>query len=318
MNPSLLILTKRFTIYEKCKFIIYKLLGFPFILSSKIYGHPAVTRSLVDGLSKLGIPATYNPPFVSKTFDFCIVPCTPEVVVHAIQLKKRGLIRRLIVGPNISVRSNENNGLLAKPEIDVCVVPSNWVKKAYIEDEPSLKNRLRVWYAGVDESFWKPCNTITSNNKILIYCKTDDLKLCAKAEQVVQKCGFTPIRIKYGQYNKETYRKILSEVQFSIFLSSSESQGIALAESWSMNVPTLVLRANENQMISGKLFTNVSSAPYLNKSVGDFWDNTKDLISLLTSNKKYQPRKWILKNMTDEVSAKKLINICHADYGGKL
>lgn len=316
MKPTLLILTKPIYFLDQFKFWSHKLRGSQNDSSSDFLGHPAVTRSLLHGLKKLNIPFIYNPSKVDKVFDLCVVPCSPQVVIQAINFKKRGLIRKLLVGPNISVRSNEHNGLLANSEVDVCLVPSDWVKKAYIEDEPSLKNRISVWYAGVDEEFWKPNKQIGSK-KVLVYCKTNDLALCDEVELIVRECGFIPIRIIYGLYNKDTYRSILSECRFSIFLSASESQGIALAESWSMNIPTLVLRAKKNQMISGKLFTDVSSAPYLNKEVGEFWDGIEDLLYLLTSEREYQPRSWILENMTDEVSVNKLIKICEAQLGEK-
>ena len=90
-----------------------------------------------------------------------------------------------------------------------------------------------------------------------------------------------------------------------------------MAESWSMNVPSLVLRAKRNIMISGKLYTDVSSAPYLNKNVGEFWNDLNDLKILLNSDRKYYPRPWILKNMTDQISIKKLRKICEDKLGEK-
>ena len=113
MRPTLLVLTKQFCFLDKFKFTISKLIGSQYDSSSVLLGHPAVTRSLLDGLRKLEVPFTYNPPMVSVPFDLCVVPCTAQVVLQAINLKRRGLVRKLLVGPNISVRSNEHNGLLA-------------------------------------------------------------------------------------------------------------------------------------------------------------------------------------------------------------
>jgi len=319
MKPSLLILTKPSHRSDKFKFLICKLLGSQYNLDQLIHGHPGVTRSLLDGLKKLKVSFEHNPIFVKHTFDLCLVPCSPEVVLQAINLKRRGLIKKLLVGPNISVRSNEHNSLLARSEVDICLVPSDWVKRAYIEDEPSLKKRISVWYAGVDEKFWSPTklNKPKDSKKILIYCKTDNLALCNKIKILVARCGFIPIKIIYGEYEKKAYRRLLSDCRFSIFLSPSESQGLALAESWSMNVPSLVLRAKRNIMISGKLYTDVSSAPYLNKNVGEFWNDINNLTILLKSDRKYYPRRWILNNMTDEISINKLRKICEDKLGEK-
>ena len=48
----------------------------------------------------------------------------------------------------------------------------------------------------------------------------------------------------------------------AVFLSSSESQGIALAEAWSMNVPTFVWNPKPKEL-NGRYFPSVDSAPYL-------------------------------------------------------
>jgi hypothetical protein len=85
-----------------------------------------------------------------------------------------------------------------------------------------------------------------------------------------------------------------------------------------MNVPTLVWHSKRNKIINGKLFRDVSPAPYLNSNVGNFWSTYKDLAALLNLKKRYEPRSWVLKNMTDKISVKNLIEITTNFSGVKL
>ena len=55
MKPSLLILTKPSHKLDKFKFLISNLLGSQCDLDQSIHGHPGVTRSLLDGLTKLKV-----------------------------------------------------------------------------------------------------------------------------------------------------------------------------------------------------------------------------------------------------------------------
>lgn len=51
--------------------------------------------------------------------------------------------------------------------------------------------------------------------------------------------------------------------RFAVFLSRKESQGISLAESCSMNIPTLVWNPKKT-IIQNRLIENYTSAPYIN------------------------------------------------------
>ena len=109
----------------------------------------------------------------------------------------------------------------------------------------------------------------------------------------------------------DEYKKLLTKCQFAVFLSESEMQGMALAESWAMNVPTLVW--NPMQCSSGGVFFRTSSAPYLTEVLGDSWKTVEELESLLDQFpdklKTYSPRAWTKKNLTDEASVCQLLEI---------
>ena len=273
-------------------------------------GHSAVTRSLVEGLLKIGGDFNYNPCRIEDVGDTCHVLSNIEALKQSIQWKKNGRIKYLLAGPTLVVRSNEVDCILSSPEIDICLVPSQWVNDAYIEDEPTLSGRTRIWYVGVDEDYWKPRLPKVIKKNVLVYWKLNDIAFCEQIENFLIGYGMNPIRIVYGKYSKDEYKSALERSIFSIFMSRSESQGIALAESWAMDVPTLIWQSSEQLVINKRPYSSYSAAPYLNLDLGDSWETVDELEKLFESPKTYSPRKWLLDHMTDELSAKLLLQIC--------
>lgn len=284
------------------------------------WGHRQVTESLLHGLTQLGVPFVYNPASIDQVTDTVVVLADPHVLQQAIALKKMGRIKHLLAGPNIMVRADEYGGILAYPEVDVCIVPSPWVATAYEEEMPSLKGRIKCWYAGVDTVRWHPVSdnksAIASKN-VLVYWKTEHESFVAEVEAVVRACGFNPIRLRYGHYAPEQYnytpdqyKMILNDVACAIFISRSESQGLALAEAWSMNVPTLVWDPGELHA-HGRIYSTVSACPYLTQSTGCTWQQITELKNILENLPQYMfaPRQWVLDCMTDRASAHMLCTI---------
>ncbi len=98
------------------------------------YGGPtAVTRSLIDGLNLLGNSYNYNPSSKHIQAD-CVVLSNIDALSNAISLKRSGKIKRLLAGPNIVTLPSEAGRLIAEQEVDVCLVPSKWVKDLYLKD----------------------------------------------------------------------------------------------------------------------------------------------------------------------------------------
>lgn len=281
-------------------------------------GPSSVTKSLLRGLKKLGVNFNHNPRSIEEVGDCVYALSDVNTVYQGIDLKRRGIINKLVAGPNIMTRSNECNRVLASPEIDTYIVNSEWTYIAYIEDESSLKGRLQIWPAGVDADYWKPEKSLRQKitkgtKKILVYWKTESEQFCSMVEKTIRSAGFKPVRIQYGHYNKEHFKNALQGAVCAVFISRSESQGIALAESWAMDVPTLVWDLQEPATMCGKAFWPVSAAPYLSKYNGVFWKNNQELQLLLSDLYKNIdlacPREWTLRHMTDEICAQYLLDI---------
>ena len=90
--------------------------------------------------------------------------------------------------------------------------------------------------------------------------------------------------------------------------ATSESQGLAWAEAWAADVPTLIWR-NTSNVSNGRRY-NCSTAPYLCAKNGLFFDDLEHFkvqFRYWESNRaQFKPRAWTLGNMSDEVCAKLL------------
>ncbi len=278
--------------------------------------HPAVLASILKGLTNLEISYTINPDNAAQLKDIAFCLQDVRFLKQAIKFKENSLIKKIIVGPNMFGRASEQNHILTNNVIDIYLTPSQWNKIGHIEDEPKVSRIIHVWPAGVDQEYWKPENP-HKTNKVLIYWKTESEEFCKEVEKIIKKNGWQPIILKYGDYSKEKYKKILNRVTYAVFISVSESQGIALAECWAMNVPTLVWNPEEPIFYLGKCFSPVSSCPYLTKETGISWKTLpelNELVQMIPGNlDNFAPRKWVINHMTDTISIEMLLNIINED-----
>ncbi len=268
-----------------------------------------VIRSLLRGLSTLHIPHDFNN--WSNPGDLVYVNSDISMLQRAISLKQRREITRLVAGPNLVIRPIDHQGLVGNNAIDMYLVNSDWTYTTYLEDMPKLRRSLEIWFAGIDETYWNEQKS-PPNKNVLVYWKTESESFCKQVETALRSHDFNPIRLRYGSYNREQYKQLLNTVQFAVFISRTESQGIALLEAWAMNIPTLVWNPKELRA-HGKQYSVVSACPYLSNATGTDWKHLHELTALLnnieTELKYFRPREWVLSHMTDTWSAQHMLNL---------
>ena len=101
-------------------------------------------------------------------------------------------------------------------------------------------------------------------------------------------------------------------------VANVETQGIALAEMWSMDVPTICYdphyyRWEEEGAAIVECVDDISSCPYLSEKTGMRFSDFKEFESILSvlkeKRKLFTPRNWALTHMSDGVCAKKFLDI---------
>jgi hypothetical protein len=291
--------------------------GVPRPATSPYPGHFSLVRSVVEGLRAINADFNFNPRAFREVGRAVYAP-TNEALRQAAALKRQRRIEYLVAGPvNALFPASEEDGVLLMPEIDGLIIACEWARQFYEDEAPHLLPKLRVCPVGVDVDVWKPSG-VRTYNRILVYWKSGSQSFCEQVEDAARRAGFDPVRVRSGHgehelYDSTTYRRVLDEARFAIFLSSFETQGLALLEAWSMDVPTVVWDPRGEAEWRGRTFRSASSCPYLTASTGRTWRTLDELASVLKdviqSREAFHPRQWVVENMTDAICATALYDL---------
>lgn len=226
-----------------------------------------------------------------------------------------------IFGPNLVNIPSHLPKIMPKPK-GAFLLPSKWVADMWY----SLGFRLlplEVWPVGIP---LEPVRGYRYSKSIdvLIYHKQRDEALLDEVLGIVSKLGFKPVLIKYGSYKRDEYLTIASSCLFGVWLGRSETQGIALLEALSMDLPLIVLdvkNANDNTGIGTYRFPrkiglySATGAPYFDdrcgiivKQVNELANAIKELVAKIEV---YKPREYIETDLSLSTSTQKLIKLFH-------
>jgi hypothetical protein len=288
--------------------------GAPLPSASPYPGHYAVTRSVVEGLRDIGADFNFNPASFAELARVVYAPAN-EALRQAAELKRAGKVDYLVAGPVNALFTDECDGILRMPEIDRLIVACDWAL-AFYDDAPELKRKSAVCPCGVDASFWSP--SASEKNAVVVYWKSGSSEFCDRVEAAAARHGLVTVRVasahgKHAGFTPIEFRAHLDRAVVAVFLSSFETQGIALAEAWAMDVPTLVWDPKGPAEWRGRTFQSGSSCPYLTTATGMAWRTLDELeralSEALAQRDRFQPRAWVLGNMTDAICARELYTL---------
>jgi len=297
--------------------------GVPLPKVSAFPGHYSLVRSVVEGLRAIDADFNFNP---RRLRDLARVVYAPEnsALSQAAELKRRGKVDYLVAGPVNALFADESDGILFLPEIDRLIVACEWARDFY-RDAPQLLEKSVPCPCGVDAEYWRPTGQ-PRTNIALVYWKSGDEAFCEEVERIVGTCGLEPRRVRsaHGEhaiFGAADFRRLLDEAVVGVFLSTFETQGLALAEAWSMDVPTVVWDPRGRAEWRGRSFQAGSSAPYLTAATGRLWRTTSELEPVLrgalAERSAFHPRQWLLANMTDAIRSAALYEIIRDGAAGR-
>lgn len=280
------------------------------VLGRDARGPQAVLASLKKGLSEIGCEYSLNLPIGQKINVACVLSNT-KILGWAIGKKKKNKIGKIVAGPNIAITPNEYNGILQDSNLDVILVPSEWVRDFYVKMTPALSPKIQIWPAGV---------TVPKEEKtekeydFLLYNKLGgDTELFNRIVRHLKDKNFKVKVLVYGSFEQEEYFKSLSLSKRLIYLSASESQGLAMLEAWTRGVPSFVWDKGFFEH-SGVTVTGNIASPYLTPAAGERFKDFEEFSELLPKflQTAYNPRDYVMQNFTDGICAQKYLNITNA------
>jgi hypothetical protein len=210
------------------------------------------------------------------------------------------------------VHPDDAGKILRNNNIDIIIVPSSWVKSFYSTIAPEMKNKIAIWPAGVSlpkrstkEKVWD----------FLIYNKISNNSLGSSIVEILSASGYSYKVLQYGQYSQQEYYSLLERSKYEIYLSNSESQGLAMFEAWARGVPTLVWEKGKFQNNSAEILGQIS-CPYLSKGAGLSFMDIREFSEKLAIfiRQSFDPRSYVESYFTNKICAQKY---CDIIYGKK-
>ena len=285
-------------------------------------GPAKVIGNTIRGLELIGIKVSLNGDI--HQFDINWVHDDLRAYAHAVAIKKP-----ILFGPNLVTNPEELPFRCIKPANgSICLVPSEWVAKAWSSCTELNGLAIEAWSAGIDTQTFRPIQKNYNKNKsfVLIYFKNRNK---IDLDFVVQKLVKKNIAYKifaYGAYDEFEYLDSLRSAKYAIWLSGTESQGFAIMEALSTNLPILILdclNINDNvldeKIVSRPLFPNAfyeicaSSSPYFDERCGLKIDSILDVGQSIDELEKkfsqFNPRQYIIENHSLTLAAQKLAGI---------
>lgn len=271
-------------------------------------GPQVVTESLIKGLKILEYSYKLNPKLSEiKENDIVYVNESVDTLKEVVELKNRGLNFKLITGPAIVVEPSEENCIIENDNIDIYLAASQWPIDWWNSLTEKLKNKMLIWPAGVDDNG----ESDKTDKRVLIYYKSCPKELFNYILKYFKENDISYKILKYGYYNHKKYINLLKHFELAIFLSNSESQGIAIHEAWMADIKTLVYNRGFMNYKNFKWQDNHISAPYMTDNCGIFFKGIEDFIEKYDEikNNNFNPRNYSLNNFTHEKIAKIFLNI---------
>ncbi len=271
----------------------------------KTSGVEKVFISLCKGLDQLKVAYDVNLPFKK------IKPGEPVVVLGRGKYGLDGYKQSnpVIAGIALVTHPAQWPGLCKEYPVAIYLQHSEWANNIYIPYYGA--DRCELWPAGIDTEKWSPPGNSNKKFDLLVYNKImwdkqqTDNELRLPILKKIEQSGLSYREIMYGQYKEAEYHSLLQQCKGMIFLCEHESQGFAICEALSMNVPVFAwdqgFWLDANRFEWGELKpVPASSVPFFSDKCGMRFKDFEDFEKLIDvfwgkiKNGVFSPRDYIL------------------------
>jgi len=245
-------------------------------------------------------------------FDCVISPCCPIDVSKYPSTK-------FIFGPQFSVFPDEKQLKLIDQPNCVYNLLSDWIIKAWTEQYSVQHGLFFIKMPfGVDTIRFNQTKIIEQRDKVFIYHKRRKPEDLNCVVQLLKKYNIHYEMFDYeNRYDENYYLNYLQESKYGIWVDAHESQGFALQEALSCNVPLLVWNVTSMNQEYRSRYSDIpaTTIPYWDERCGEFFYNANDLedkFQLFVSKlDQYKPRDFIVETLSIEKCEDKLVEVIY-------
>jgi len=243
-------------------------------------------------------------------YDVIYSPCLPIDVLKYPSSK-------FMFGPHFSIFPDKTQmELISNNKNVIYIQPSDWSKNIWEKNVFCKNIRIETLPFGVDTLKFNEIKPLNERNNVFIYFKRRNPKELNIIINLLMKCGIQYKIFDYiNKYEENDYINYLHDSKFGIWLDAHESQGFALQEALSCNVPLLVWNVISMNQEYESNYNNLpaTTTPYWDIRCGESFINYNELYFIfdkfINNLNNYKPREYILENLSIEKCNEKLIEL---------
>lgn len=226
--------------------------------------------------------------------------------------------KKFIFGPHFSVFPD--NRLLNINNIhknSIYIQPSKWAADTWRNFNVENVIKIKEFPFPVEIDKFKPIEN-NEKNEVFIYFKRRKPEELLFIENFFYKKNINYKIFDYvKKYKEEEYLKCLQNAKFGIIIDAHESQGFAIEEALSCDVPLLVWKVKYMSQEEGANYPNIqcTNISYWDERCGEFFEEKEEFTEtynkFINKIETYKPREYILENLSPKKCGenfKKLIN----------
>lgn len=224
--------------------------------------------------------------------------------------------KKFIMGPHFSVFPDENklNTINNTHNNTIYIQPSNWATEVWVQ--LNIQKYLPIFTIPfpVDTNKFIPINQ--PKNDVFIYYKRRNPN---ELQFIINYLNSNNIKFHLfnytAGYKEHDYLNILQKSKYGIIVDAHESQGFAIEEALSCNVPLIVWNTKVMSQEYGSRYNNIpcNTIPYWDSLCGEYFYEYHEFINtfelFINNLSSYNPRQYILNNLSTEICAEKWKNI---------
>ena len=237
--------------------------------------------------------------------------------------------KKFIFGPHFSVFPNHEQLHKLQNNVNknsIYIQPSEWASQTWQNMGAEEIIPIKSFPFPVDtekfapESHPQSNSTITNTrNNVLVYYKSRSQHELNQLKKFIDQQKITNYRLfSYRQrYHENDYLTYLQTCKYGIILGRHESQGFAIEEALSCNVPLLVWNAQTMNQEEGCNYNAIqcTTIPYWDSKCGEYFHHLSELPAAFQTfqdkltNNQYNPRQYILDNLSTEKCAERFMEL---------
>ena len=220
--------------------------------------------------------------------------------------------KKFIFGPHFSVFPDHKMNLINnKYNNAIYIQPSKWVVNLWIN--MGVKHiPIKSMPFAVNTNLFTPSNE-NNKNSVFIYFKRRKIDELNFLKTFLNHKNIEYKIFDYGKkYEEEDYLNYLKNSKYGIILDAHESQGFAIEEALSCNIPLLVWNTKTMNQEYGSSYDSIpcTTIPYWEERCGEYFYDINELEEIyntfISKLDQYQPRQFILENLSVEKCAEYL------------